>query len=184
MDELELTLEMAKERMNEAITTFSKALGQIRTSGANPNLVSGIEIDYYGMPTPINQISSIGVVEGKQLLIKPYEMHIVKDIEKAIFAANIGLTPQNEGTQLRIVVPPLTEERRKEYTLKVQKMAEECKIAVRNVRRDVNDDVKKDKSIPEDLQKDLLEKIQKATDESIKEIDRIAVQKNKEIMTI
>lgn len=184
MDELELTLDMTKERMDESINTFERALSQIRTSGANPNLVSGIEIDYYGMATPINQISSISVIEGKQLLIKPYEMSIVKDIEKAIFAANIGLTPQNEGTQLRIVVPPLTEERRKEYTVKVQKMAEECKIAVRNIRRDVNDDVKKDKTIPEDLQKDLIERIQKATDESIKKIDEIAAQKNKDIMKV
>lgn len=176
--------DIVKERMALSLANFEQSLTQIRTSGANPNLVSNIEIDYYGMATPINQISSISVVEGKQILIKPYEMKCVKDIEKAIFAANIGLTPQNEGTQLRIVVPPLTEDRRKEYTVKVKNMAEEAKVAVRNIRRDANENVKKDKTIPEDLQKDMLEKIQKATDESIKEIDAIAAKKNKEIMTI
>lgn len=174
----------AKEKMNLSIANYEQALAQIRTSGANPNLVSNVEIDYYGMATPINQISSISVIEGKQLLIKPYEMNIVKDIEKAIFAANLGLTPQNEGTQLRIVVPPLTEDRRKQYTVKVKEMGEECKVAIRNIRREFNDIVKKDKTIPEDLQKDELEKIQKATDEFIKKIDDISAKKNKEIMTI
>ncbi len=173
-----------KDRMALTLASFEQSLTQIRTSGANPNLVSNIEIDYYGMATPINQISSISVIEGKQLLIKPYEMKVVKDIEKAIFAANIGLTPQNEGTQLRIVVPPLTEDRRKEYTVKVKNMAEEAKVAIRNIRRDFNETIKKDKTIPEDLQKDMLEDVQKATDESIKEIDAIAARKNKEIMTI
>ena len=184
MSEYDFIVEMGQERMDSSIKSFENSLTQIRTSGANPNLVSGITIDYYGMDTPINQISSISVIEGKQLLIKPYEMNIVKDIEKAIFAANIGLTPQNEGNQLRIIVPPLTEDRRREYTVKVKNMAEEAKIAIRNIRRDVNDDIKKDSTIPEDYQKELLNDIQKATDESIKKIDDIAARKNKEIMTI
>ena len=141
-------------------------------------------IDYYGMETPINQVSSISVIEGKQLLIKPYEMRVVKDIEKAIFAANLGLTPQNEGTQIRINVPPLTEEKRKEYANQVLKMAEEAKVAVRNVRREGNDIVKKDKTLPEDYSKSLIEDIQKATDDAIKQIDEIAAEKNKEIMTV
>ena len=177
-------VDIAREKMNFSIKNFEQALGQIRTSGANPNLIANVEIDYYGMATPINQLSSISVIEGKQLLIKPYEMNIVKDIEKAIFAANLGLTPQNEGTQLRIVVPPLTEERRKQYTVKVKEMGEECKVSIRNIRREHNDIVKKDKTIPEDTQKDLLDQIQKATDEFIKKIDEIAAKKNKEIMTI
>lgn len=177
-------LDMCKDDMASSISHFEGALSQIRTSGANPSLVANVEVEYYGMPTPINQIAGISVVEGKQLLIRPYEMNIVKAIEKAIFAANIGLTPQNEGTQIRIVVPPLTEDRRKEYAKQVSVMAEECKVAVRNIRRDYNDDIKKDKTIPEDLQKDLLEKIQKATDESIKNIDAVAAKKQKEIMTV
>jgi len=173
-----------KVKMNSSISCFENELAQIRTSGANPSLISNVEIDYYGMATPINQIAAISVVEGKQLLVKPYEMNIVKDIEKAIFAANLGLTPQNEGTQIRINVPPLTEERRKEYTVKVAKLAEDTKVAIRNVRRDGNDIVKKDKTIPEDNSKDLVEQIQKATDDAIKRVDEIATKKNKEIMSI
>ena len=179
-----IEIEEVELDMESVIEHYQQALTQIRTSGANPNLVSNIEIDYYGMMTPINQISSISVVEGKQLLIKPYEMKCVKDIEKAIFAANIGLTPQNEGTQLRIVVPPLTEDRRREYTVKVKNMAEEAKVAIRNIRRDVNDSIKKDKTIPEDTQKDMLDDVQKSTDEFIKKIDEIAAKKNKDIMKV
>ena len=173
-----------KTKMNASIKSFENSLGQIKTSGANPSLIANVTVDYYGMDTPINQISAISVVEGKQLLIKPYEMNYVKPIEKAIFAANLGLTPQNEGTQLRITVPPLTEDRRKEYAAKVVKMAEEAKIAIRNIRREGNDIVKKDKSIPEDTSKDLVEKIQKVTDESIKKIDEISNAKQKEIMKV
>lgn len=184
MSEMDFIVELAKERMDSSVKIFENSLTSIRTSGANPNLVSGVTIDYYGMETPINQIASISVIEGKQLLIKPYEMKVVKDIEKAIFAANLGLTPQNEGTQLRIVVPPLTQERRKEYTVKVKTMAEEAKVAIRNIRRDENDTIKKDKTIPEDTQKDLLDQIQKATDKAIKKIDEIAAVKNKELMTV
>jgi len=177
-------IKTVKERMNASIKAFENQLAQIKTSGANPSLVSNIEVEYYGMGTPINQIAGISIVEGKQILIKPYEMNIVKDIEKAIFAANIGLTPQNEGTQIRINVPPLTEERRKEYAKKVAVMAEEAKVAVRNIRRDENDIAKKDKTMPEDLQKDLVEKIQKETDDAIKNIDNIAAAKTKEILTL
>ena len=179
-----IEIEEVELDMESVIEHYQQALTQIRTSGANPNLVSNIEVDYYGMATPINQISSISVVEGKQLLIKPYEMRIVKDIEKAIFAANIGLTPQNEGTQIRIVVPPLTEDRRREYVNKVKEMAEEAKIAVRNVRRDANDKLKKDKTIPEDTQKDMLNDVQELTDKFIKKIDEICANKSKELMKL
>lgn len=177
-------IKVVKDRMNASVKSFEGELTQIKTSGANPSLVANIEVEYYGMATPINQIAGISIVEGKQILIKPYEMNIVKDIEKAIFGANIGLTPQNEGTQIRINVPPLTEERRKEYAKKVGVLAEEAKVAVRNIRRDENEIAKKDKTMPEDLQKDLIEKIQKETDDAIKLIDQIAAQKTKEIMTI
>ncbi len=173
-----------KEKMKSSIEVFEDNLSQIRTSGANPGLVANVTIDYYGVDTPINQLSSISVIEGKQLLIKPYEMRVVKDVEKAIFAANLGLTPQNEGTQIRINVPALTEEKRKEYTVQVLKMAEDAKVAVRNVRREGNDIVKKDKTLPEDYSKSLVEEIQKVTDEAIKKIDEIAEEKNKEIMTV
>ena len=152
-------LEIYELEMEEIIDRFQGALTQIRTSGANPNLVSNIEVDYY-------------------------EMRIVKDIEKAIVAANIGLTPQNEGTQIRIVVPPLTEERRREYALKVKEMGEEAKIALRNVRRSANDAVKKDKTIPEDTQKDMLDEIQEMTDDSIKKVEEIAANKSRDLMKL
>ena len=173
-----------KARMNTSIKSFENSLARIKTSGANPSLLANVVVDYYGMETPINQISAISVIEGKQLLIKPYESNITKDIEKAIFAANIGLTPQNEGNQIRINVPPLTEDRRKEYSKQVLKMAEEAKVSIRNIRRDGNDSVKKDKTIPEDTSKDLIEKIQKETDNAIKKIDEISSAKQKEIMKI
>ncbi len=173
-----------KSKMEASIKSFENALGQIKTNGANPSLIANVVIDYYGMETPINQISAISVIEGKQLLIKPYETNFVKEIEKAIFAANLGLTPQNEGTQIRINVPPLTEDRRKEYAAKVVKMAEEAKIAVRNIRREGNDLIKKDKTIPEDTGKDLVEKIQKVTDEATKKIDEISKNKQKEILKV
>ena len=179
-----IDLEMTEMEMEEVIERYSNALTSIRTSGANPNLVAHTEVDYYGMATPINQISSISVIEGKQLLIKPYEMRIVKDIEKAIFAANIGLTPQNEGTQIRIVVPPLTEQRRKVYALKVKEMAEEAKIAVRNVRRDYNDQIKKDKTIPEDTQKDMLDEVQELTDKYIKKVEDVCAKKSRDLMKL
>ena len=177
-------VDYVKEKMNSSIEVFESSLTQIRTSGANPGLIAHVTIDYYGMETPINQVAGISVIEGKQLLIKPYEMHIVKDIEKAIFAANLGLTPQNEGTQIRINVPQLTEEKRKEYTAQVLKMAEDAKVAIRNIRREGNDLVKKDKTLPEDYSKSLIEDIQKATDDAIKQIDEIATAKNKDIMTV
>ena len=173
-----------KARMNTSIKSFENSLAQIKTSGANPSLLANVVVYYYGMETQINQISAISVIEGKQLLIKPYESNITKDIEKAIFAANIGLTPQNEGNQIRINVPPLTEDRRKEYSKQVLKMAEEAKVSIRNIRRDGNDSVKKDKTIPEDTSKDLIEKIQKETDNAIKKIDEISSAKQKEIMKI
>lgn len=173
-----------KNKMSASVKAFENSLSQIKTGGANPSLVANVMVDYYGMETPINQISAISVVEGKQLLIKPYETNFVKEVEKAIFAANLGLTPQNEGTQIRINIPPLTEDRRKEYASKVVKMAEEAKIAVRNIRREGNDVVKKDKTIPEDTSKDLVEKIQKATDEAIKKIDEISNNKQKEILKV
>lgn len=174
----------AKKKMENTINVFQNALNQIRTSGANPKLLENVQIDYYGMETPINQVASISVVEGKQLLIKPYESSIVKDIEKAIFKADIGLTPQNEGTQLRINVPPLTEDRRKQFTKDVSKFAEEAKVACRNARRDANDSVKKDKTLPEDTVKDLQDQIQKATDKAIAKIDEITKAKNAEIMKV
>lgn len=174
----------AKVKMNKCVESLEHAYKDIRTSGANPNMVSNVEVEYYGFPTPLSQLAQISVVEGRQLYIKPFDGSITKAVEKAIFSANIGLTPQNEGTAIRINVPPLTEERRKEYTKVASKYAEEAKVAVRNVRRDVVDKIKKDKETPEDLRKSYEQDVQKLTDEFIKKIDAVCAAKSKEIMSI
>ncbi len=177
-------LDNTKAKMEKAIIAFEHALKQIRTGRANTALLDAVNVDYYGMATPLNQIAGISVVEGKQLVIKPFDPTSLKGIEKAIFEANINITPINDGTVIRLNVPQLTEETRKELVKTVNKDAEEAKIAVRNIRRDQNELVKKDYSLTEDLEKDALEKIQKITDEFIKRIDEIAQAKAKDIMTV
>jgi ribosome recycling factor len=170
--------------MAKAIASFNDTLGLIRTGRANPQVLYGVNVDYYGAETPINQIASISVVEGRQLVIKPYDTNFLKNIERAIFEANLNLTPQNDGAVVRINVPALTEESRKALCKDVSKKAEEAKVAIRNIRRDINEAAKKDDSLTEDMEKDTLEKIQKQTDEAIKKIDGMAGDKAKEIMTV
>ena len=174
----------ANDLMNRAIANFQENLKKVRTGRANPNMLDRIQVDYYGSPTPINQIASIVVQEGKTIVIKPFDRNSVKDIEKAINMSDLGLPPQNGGDVIRVTVPSLTEETRKGFCKDVDKMAEEAKVAVRNARRDINDKIKKDKTIPEDMSKSYLEDIQKATDDAVKNIDKIAADKQKEIMTI
>ena len=173
-----------EEKMEKAVDQFESHLTTVRTGRANPNLLDRIEVDYYGAMTPVNQIASISVSEGRTLVIKPYDKGSLKDIEKAINASDIGLPPQNDGTVVRITVPQLTEETRKQFCKQVSKFAEEAKVVVRNQRRDANDALKKDKSIPEDESKAALEDTQKLTDKYIEKIDDIAAKKEKDIMTI
>ena len=173
-----------EEKMENAVDHFESHLSTVRTGRANPNLLDRIEVDYYGAMTPVNQIASISVSEGRTLVIKPYDKGSLKDIEKAINASDIGLPPQNDGTVVRITVPQLTEETRKQFCKQVSKFAEEAKVVVRNQRRDANDALKKDKSIPEDESKAALEDTQKLTDKYIEKIDDIAAKKEKDIMTI
>ena len=174
----------ANDLMNKAVLNFQENLKKVRTGRANPNMLDKIMVDYYGSPTPINQIASIVVQEGKTIVIKPFDRNSVKDIEKAINTSDLGLPPQNGGDVIRVTVPSLTEETRKGFCKDVDKMAEEAKVVARNARRDVNDKIKKDKTIPEDLSKSYLEDVQKATDKVIENIDKIAADKKKEIMTI
>lgn len=182
MDNLFVT--EANELMNKAIENFQENLKKVRTGRANPNMLDRIMVDYYGSPTPINQIASIVVQEGKTIVIKPFDRNSVKDIEKAINMSDLGLPPQNGGDVIRITVPSLTEETRKGFCKDVDKMAEETKVVIRNARRDINDKIKKDKTIPEDMSKSYLEDVQKATDKAIERVDQIAKNKQKEIMTI
>ena len=176
--------EIAQEKMNGAIKAFESNLGKVRTGRANPTMLDGILVDYYGSPTPINQMGSVSVQEGKTIVIKPFDKSAVKDVERAINTSDLGLPVQNNGDVLRITVPALTEDTRKGFCKDVDKMAEEAKVLVRNARRDVNDDIKKDKTIPEDVSKSYLEDIQKLTDKSIEKIEELAKAKQKEIMTI
>lgn len=177
-------LDLANDKMNRRIEKLEAHLQTVRTGRANPNQLSEVSVDYYGALTPLNQIASIQVVEGRQLVIKPYDNSALKGIEHAINAHNLGLNPINDGAVIRINVPPLTEQTRKELTKEVAKFAEETKIDLRNIRRDINDAIKKDDTLTEDSEKEALDKVQKMTDEHIKRIDSIVAAKDKEIMTV
>ncbi len=181
---MEMILMSTEEKMEKAIETLNKHLVSIRTGRANPAMLEHVEAIYYGSPTPINQMSAISVVEGRQLMIKPFDKSAIKDIEKAINEQDLGYPVQNDGDLLRINIPPLTEERRKEFTKDASKCGEEAKVAIRNIRRDANDAIKKDKELPEDVKKDGQEQVQKLTDDFVKKIDSLVADKTKEIMVI
>ena len=174
----------AKERMGKTVESLRGSLATLRTGRASPAIVAGVEIDYYGSMTPINQISSVTVPEPRQLLIKPYDKNDVKAIVSAINAANLGLNPINEGTVVRLIIPALTQERRVVISKQARKYGEDAKVAIRNIRREYMDLVKEDDSMSEDYQKNVTDDIQKVTDEVIKNIDSIVSEKEKEIMSI
>ena len=174
----------AQEKMNKSIESYRGTLVTLRTGRASPAMLNGIEVDYYGSPTPLNQISSITVPEPRQLLIKPYDRNDVKNIVSAIHASDLGLNPINEGTQIRLMIPALTEERRRDIAKQAHKYAEEAKVAIRNIRRDYMDVLKIDESYREDDLKKAQDDIQKVTDEAVKNIDSILAEKEKEIMAI
>lgn len=177
-------LEKAESRMQHAIENLESNLRTIRTGRANSQILDRVEVDYYGAPTPINQMASIQVIEGTQLVIKPYDRSIIKNIASAIQAANLGLNPQAEGDIIRIQVPSLTEDRRKELAKEAHKYGEEAKVAIRNIRRDANDAIKKDKELREDEEKGALEDSQKLTDKFSKKIDEIIENKQADILSV
>jgi ribosome recycling factor len=177
-------LDETKNRMNKALEALDENFLTIRTGRANPGLVNDVTVLYYGTETPMNQLAQISVVEGTQLMIKPFDPSVLKEIEKAIFNANIGITPQNDGQVIRLNVPKLTEETRKDLAKNISKMGEESKVAIRNIRRDVNDSIKKDDTLTEDEEKKALDQVQKITDEFVKKIDQAVTDKTKEIMTV
>ncbi len=177
-------LDLTKHKMEKAVDKLIENLKTIRTGVANASLLEHVHFEYYGSEIPINQVASIKVVEGRQLLIKPYDRSALKDIERAIQTSDTGLVPQSDGEVIRLNVPALTEERRKEFSKEADKMGEEAKIAIRNVRREANDSIKKDKELTEDEVKKLQDKVQKLTDEFVKKIDKEVSEKDKEIMTI
>jgi ribosome recycling factor len=181
---MQLYLDEAKQRMNKALESLDEHFLTVRTGRASTSIVSEVLIPYYGTDTPLNQLAQISVVEGTQLMIKPFDPNAVKDIEKAIFSANLGLTPQNDGSIVRINVPKLTEETRRDLAKDVHKMGEEAKVAVRNIRRDVNDSIKKDDELSEDVARNAHDQIQKITDEFTKKIDQAVESKTNDIMKV
>ncbi len=177
----------AKDRMIKTLDAFRHELAKIRTGKATTALLDGIKVDYYGNLTPLNQVGNLTVLDAHSLSITPWDRNMIDKIEKAILSAQLGLNPMNDGTNIRIPIPPLTQERRKDMVKLVKKFAEENKIAVRNVRRDANEHIKrqeKNKEISEDEMKSFEIEVQKLTDESIKKIDEITADKEKEIMEI
>ena len=175
----------AKEKMNKSGDALRRALADIRAGRANASLLNSVKVEYYGVPTPLNQVASITIPEARQLLISPYDESLLGEIEKAIYASNLGLKPQNDGSAIRLVIPQLTEERRKELVKQVKAELEKAKVAVRNVRREAMDDLKKGNKngdFNDDEFHKLEDKVQKKTDEGIKNLEKIADEKEKELM--
>lgn len=177
----------AKEKMEKAVSALSRELASVRAGRASANLLDKISVEYYGAPTPVNQLASISVPEARLLVIQPYDKTVLGEIEKAILRSDLGLTPSNDGSLIRLSIPALTEERRKELAKLVKKYAEEAKIAVRNIRRDANDELKKlekNGEITEDELRTNNDNVQKITDEFIVKVDNVAKDKEKEIMDV
>jgi ribosome recycling factor len=182
---IEETYQETRDRMGKTITALENELKRIRTGRASASLLDGIKLDYYGTPTPLNQTATVAVPESRLITIQPWDATIIKVIEKAILKSDLGLTPSNDGKLIRIAIPPLSEERRKELVKQVNKSCEEHKVAVRNIRRDANELIKgfkKDGDISEDDAFKAQDKIQKITDEFIEKIDGVYKEKEKEIL--
>ena len=176
-----------EQKMTKTLKGFEEELTTIRAGRANPHILDKITVDYYGSPTPLQQVANITVPEARMIQIQPWEASLIKGIEKAILTSDLGLNPNNDGKLIRLVLPELTEERRKELVKDVKKKGEAAKVAVRNVRRDANDAFKKlgkGKEVSEDEVKELEENVQKLTDKYIKDIDKAIEEKSKEIMTV
>ncbi|MCX6281916.1 MAG: ribosome recycling factor [Bacteroidetes bacterium] len=185
-EEIEFTLEEAKEGMQNALHHLEKEIQKLRAGKASPQMLEGVKIDYYGVMTAIDQTANISSPDARQIIVQPWDKSVLGLIEKAIQAANLGFNPKNEGEILRIVVPPLTEERRRDLVKKARAEAENAKISIRNIRRNANETAKnlKKDGIPEDEVEKLESDIQKATDEFISKVDKILDIKEKDIMTV
>lgn len=182
---MDARLQQYEDKMQKAIDFLQSDFQTIRAGRANPHILDKIKVDYYGTPTPIQSVGNITVPEARMIQIAPWEKSLIKEIEKAIMMSDVGITPSNDGTVVRLVFPELTEDRRKELVKEIKKKGEDNKVVIRNARRDGNDAVKKlGKEISEDEAKQLEEQLQKATDKYIKEVDALVESKSKEIMTV
>ena len=176
-----------EDKMQKSLENYQGELASIRSGRANPHILDKIKVDYYGTPTGLQQVGNVSVPEARVIMIKPYDKTMLKSIEKALQVSDIGINPSNDGTAIRLVFPELTEDRRKELCKDVKKKGEECKVAVRNIRRDGVDAFKKltkSEDLSEDIVKDLQDELQKVTDKYIKKVDEAAAEKEKEIMTV
>lgn len=182
-----MELNHIEEKMNKTISVLQENFSEVRAGRANPAILNKIRVDYYGTPTPINQVAGISVPEARLIVIQPWDISLLKKIEKEILKAEIGINPNNDGKVIRLVFPELNEERRKELVKEVKKMAEDSKVSIRSIRREAMDEAKKlqkDNQMTEDELKGAEEKIQKLTDNKIAEIDKILAEKEKEIMSV
>ena len=182
-----MNLQELEDRMQKSIEVFERNLSEIRAGRANPAILNKISVEYYGVPTPINQVAGISVPEARMIVIQPWDASVLKAIEKAILASDIGLNPNNDGKVIRLNFPELTEERRKELVKDIKKIAEEARVSVRSIRRDGMDELKnelKNSEISEDEKTDLEEKVQKLTDKYVDEVDKAIEAKSKEILTV
>ena len=182
-----MDIKVYEEKMDKTISVFKENLAEIRAGRANPAILNKIMVDYYGVPTPINQVAGISVPEARLIVIQPWDLNLLKEIEKEILKADIGINPNNDGKVIRLAFPELNEERRKEIVKDIRKMAEEAKVAIRSIRRDAIDEAKamqKNSEISEDDLKVAEDKIQKLTDKYVEEIDKILDKKEKEVMSI
>ena len=182
---MEQVIKNAQERMDKSVAATDREFSSIRAGRANPGILDKIVVDYYGVPTPVNQMAAVSVVEARTLMIQPWDASTIKSIEKAITSSDIGINPSNDGRAIRLNFPPLTEERRRDLVKEVRKISEDGKVAVRSVRRDAIDKIKalkKDGSITEDDVTNAEKKIQNLTDKYCKEIDELTTAKEKEIM--
>lgn len=176
-----------EEKMEKAIAQLKREFGSIRSGRANPMILDKVLVDYYGVPTALRQMSQVTVQDGTTLVISPYDKTSIKEIEKAIIKADIGVPPNSDGIVIRLAFPPLTEERRKELTKEVKKIGEDTKVAIRNIRRDIVDDLKKlekSENMPEDMVKDNQDEIQKLTDKYVKIVETSVEEKEKEVLTV
>lgn len=177
----------ARDRMDKALKNLAREYARVRTGRASTALLDGIRVDYYGTSTALNQLATLTIPDPRTIVIQPWDQTVVGEVEKAVLKSELGLTPMNDGKIIRINIPPLTEDRRKDLVKIVKKMAEEAKVAIRNIRRDANDmikDLKKDKEISEDQQFKGQEDVQKITDDFIAKIDDVSAAKEKEVMEV
>ena len=176
-------IEIAEEKMLKSLENLEKRFATVRAGRANPSSLDGVMVSYYGVDTPLKQLATVTVPEARQLLIKPFDRSCLKQIEKGIFDADLGFTPNNDGESIRIVIPPLTEERRRDLAKQVKAMSEDAKVAVRNIRRETMEDIEKE-NLPEDVVKDNQDEIQKLTDKYTGIIDSLVSEKEKEVLTV